>query len=191
MPFVPKSKLPRLSREHYQGRAVVLWTHTFEDRARGWLDESFHARFREILLHTCARHTLATPCYVLMPDHWHLVWMGLDDHSDHHTATAFLRQHVRPFLASVRLQDRAHDHVLRRDERDHDAFQSACAYVMQNPQRAGLRLDWRAWPHLGAMVTGYPSLDPRADDFWPAFRKIYNRLVDPCAHAQGHEDILA
>jgi hypothetical protein len=37
--------LPRLSREHYQGDAVVHWTLTTFDRARGWLTDDFHLRF--------------------------------------------------------------------------------------------------------------------------------------------------
>ena len=32
MAFEQKSKLPRLPREWYQGRAAVFWTHTIEDR---------------------------------------------------------------------------------------------------------------------------------------------------------------
>jgi putative transposase len=75
--FAAKSTLPRLGREYYQGHAMVLWTHTFEHRASGWLTDKFHTQFREILLHACGRYSLATPCYVLMPDHWHIVWTGL------------------------------------------------------------------------------------------------------------------
>ena len=67
-----KSKLPRLSREWYRGRAAVFWTHTMEDRATGWLDAGFHGQFREVLLHVCARYAVACPAYVLMPDHWHV-----------------------------------------------------------------------------------------------------------------------
>lgn len=178
MTFTPKSKLPRLPREFYQGRATTLWTHTFEDRATGWLSDRFHHRFREILLHACHRYGLATPCYVLMPDHWHLVWMGLDETSDQWLATAFLRKHLLPALDKARLQDRAHDHVLREKERECGALQAACSYVHHNPQRAGLCDDWREWPHLGAIIAGYPDLDARAADFWERFWTIYNRLVD-------------
>jgi REP element-mobilizing transposase RayT len=174
----PKSKLPRLGREFYQGRAMILWTHTFEHRATGWLSDTFHAHFREILIHACHRYTLATPCYVLMPDHWHPVWMGLDDETDQMLATAFLRKHLQPILGPVRLQDRAHDHVLREHERERGAFEAACSYVCQNPERGGLRAEWREWPFLGAFVPGYPDLDPRTDEFWPLFWRIYNRVAE-------------
>lgn len=84
-----------------------------EARGTGWLNAEFHVRFREVMLHAGARDGLACPPYVLMPDHWHIVWMGLGEHSDQRLATAFLREHVATAFSGVRLQDRAHDHVLR------------------------------------------------------------------------------
>jgi hypothetical protein len=30
-----------------------------------------------------------------------------------------------------------------------------------------------AWPFEGAIVPGYPDLDPRQDDYWERFWKIY------------------
>lgn len=192
MTDVRKSNLPRLARVFYQGRAAVLWTHAIEGRATGWLDDSFHHRFREILLHACGRYRLACPAYVLMPDHWHLVWLGLTDTSDQWLATVFLRRHVAAALRHAVLQDRAHDHVLREQERERGAFEAACAYVFANPERAGLVSDWRHWTWLGAMMPGYPDLDPRRINFWDDFWKIHRRLAsvvpDPCAPAQGHKD---
>src|SRR5688500_858609 len=40
--------LPPLPLEYYCGDAVVLWTLTTFDRARGWLDKALHTLFREI-----------------------------------------------------------------------------------------------------------------------------------------------
>src|SRR5687768_13027390 len=109
----PKSKLPRLAREYYQSNAVVMWTHTFENRSTGWMNAHFHSQFREILLHASSRYHVACPIYVLMPDHWHLIWMGLRATSDQRLATSFLRQYLTPiFDTSMKLQDRPHDHVL-------------------------------------------------------------------------------
>lgn len=177
MSFVPKSKLPRLPREYYQGRAVVMWTHTLAARAQGWLDSRFHSHFRELLLHAGSRYRLICPAYTLMPDHWHQVWMGVDESSDQHSATAFLRKHVQIVLGKLRLQDRAHDHVLRDDERRRGVFQEMCAYVWKNPERAGLCSDWRQWPFLGAIVDGYPQFDPREPGFWGDIWKVHGRLA--------------
>jgi REP element-mobilizing transposase RayT len=177
MPQTQKSHLPRLPRTGYQGRAFVFWTHTFENRATGWLIDSFHARFREVLLHACARYQLACPIYVLMPDHWHLVWIGLGEASDQMLATAFLRRNLREALAPAKLQDRAHDHVLRDRERERDAFTATCRYIRENPLRAGLVRTWPEWPALGAMLAGYPVLDLRDGSFWEDFWKIYDLLA--------------
>jgi hypothetical protein len=68
--------------------------------------------------------------------------------------------------------------VLREEQRKRGAFVMACQYVRENPVRAGLVEDWRAWPYAGAMVAGYPDFDPRDGDFWDDFWKVYNRLVE-------------
>ncbi len=41
--------LPRLSKEFYQGDAVVFWTLTIFDRATGWWGPIFHQEFRELM----------------------------------------------------------------------------------------------------------------------------------------------
>ena len=91
-----KDNLPRLLRHHYQGHAVVLWTLTLEHRATGWLKESFHLRFRELMLHAAAREKVWCPTYCLMPDHLHLVWMGMRRESDQLNAMRFLRRQIAP-----------------------------------------------------------------------------------------------
>jgi len=90
--------LPRLPREYYQGDAVVHWTLPIAMRGTGWLDESFHTHFREIMLHASAREGLFCPTYCLMPDHLHLVWMGLRLDTDQRNGMKFLRAHLGPFL---------------------------------------------------------------------------------------------
>ena len=187
---------------------MVFWTHTFEHRTSGWLTDTFHNQFREVLLHACGRYSVATPCYVLMPDHWHIVWVGLSGDSDQWLATSFIRKNLKRFLGAAALQDRAHDHVLREDQRERGAFQAACTYVCENPQRAALCDEWRTWPYLGGMILGYPVLDPRTDDYWEDLWKIYSRLLtpesapiarrgsggtersssDPCAPARGYDE---
>jgi hypothetical protein len=47
--------LPRLPHEHYKGDAVVHWTMPMAMRGTGWLNEIFHARFREVMLHASVR----------------------------------------------------------------------------------------------------------------------------------------
>jgi REP element-mobilizing transposase RayT len=188
-PLTPQPEwhyLPRLDPAFYQGFAVMLWTITLEHRAAGWLDAPFHAHFRECLLHAAAREGLYCPTYVLMPDHLHLVWLGMRVASDQLKAMRFLRKYLARELArrsptgvEFELQRQAHDSVLREHDRTQGALASTCFYVLDNPRRRGLVSHPRDWSHLGAMVPGYPFLHPLEDDFWPMFWKFHGKHREP------------
>ena len=173
--------LPRLAREHYQGNAVVHWTLTIRERGTGWLTESLHARFREMMLHAAARENLLCPTYTLMPDHLHLVWMGLTLASDQRNGMKFLREQLGRLLRPHEFQPQAHDHVLRETERKRQAFRKVCFYIADNARRAELVGAPQEWPYTGAIVPGYPTLHPLAEDFWPLFWKRYAAALAPDA----------
>ena len=69
--------------------------------------------------------------------------------------------------------------VLREKDRVRGAFQRTCFYVLDNPRRKELVEHPRDWPHLGAVVPGYPFLHPLAEDFWELFWKLYEREREP------------
>jgi hypothetical protein len=171
--------LPRLAREHYQGDAVVHWTLTIFDREAGWLTPGFHTCFRELMFHAAAREGLVSPTYCLMPDHLHLVWMGLRSDTDQLNAMTFLRTHLEPALSPARFQPQAHDHLLREQERKRNAFARVCSYIIANPARAGLVMEGEAWPFAGCVVPGYPNLDISEERYWPKFWKLYGKLLQP------------
>ncbi len=169
--------LPRLERSAYQGFAHVHWILTMKHRRKGWLDEKFDAGFRETLLHTESRYSLVSPTYCLMPDHVHLLWMGITAESDQVVAMEFLRKYLKPVLAPFEFQQPPFDHILRRDERESNAFENAAHYILDNPIRAGLVTSRSDYPYSGALVPGYPDLDPNAEDYWPKFWRIYHKLT--------------
>src|SRR5258706_10212645 len=138
--------LPRLPREHYQADAVVHWTLTIFDRRQGWLTPDLHVQFRELMFHVAAREGLACPVYCLMPDHLHLVWMGLRLDTDQVNAMAFLRTHLEPILKPARFQTQPQDNVLREEERRRNAFAKVCFYIAANPVRAELMKETEVWP---------------------------------------------
>ena len=172
-----KGHLPRLAPEFYRGQAFVHWTLTIENRATGWLTETFHQTWRFCLLHSCVRYGLACPAYTLMPDHMHLIWLGFCEGSNQLPAIEFLRNHLGPGLSPAVWQRQAHDHVLNDQERAHDALANAVKYIFENPVRAGLVRSFAEYPNLGCCVPGYPELDVRAAGYWELFWRIYSRLV--------------
>ena len=86
--------LPRLAPVFYQGDAVIHWSLNIKERQTGWLTEGFDCAFRELMLHTSARERLFCPTYCLMPDHMHIVWMGLKAESDQRRGMAFFRTYL-------------------------------------------------------------------------------------------------
>jgi len=179
MAFDRKRKLPRLGRSAYQGHAVVFWTNTLEQHARGRLTPSFHNLFRELMLHAAAREQLFCPVYCLMPDHFHLIWMGLRGGSDQMDAMRFLRINLEPALGNGRRwRHQAHDHVLREEEHQPDAFVRICCYMLANPVRAGLAEREADWPYSGAVIPGYPSLHPLQPGYWELSWRIYVRQCE-------------
>ena len=172
--------LPRLLRDFYQADAVVFWTMPVAHRQQGWLNDSFHATFREMLLHAAAREGLLCPAYCLMPDHIHLVWMGLRRETDQRNGIKFLRAQLGSFLKPAKFQHQAHDHVLTTKERQRHAFSLACAdYVLLNPLKAGLVKAPGAWPYVGAVIPGYPRVNVFEDGHWPWFWKHYFAAREP------------
>lgn len=165
--------LPRLPREYYQGDAVVHWTMPIAQRGTGWLNETFHQRFREILLHAAAREGLICPTYCLMPDHIHLVWMGLRLDTDQRNGMKFLREHAGKLLAPHRFQHQPHDHVLREEQRRREVFRTVCFYVIDNARVEKLAVRLEDWPFAGCVIPGYPAMHPLEEDFWAQFWKLY------------------
>jgi len=179
-PLYP-GRLPRLPREFYQGDAFVHWSLSVYKRETGWLTEQFHARFRELMLHCAWREGLFCPTYCLMPDHLHLVWMGLRLDTDQLNAMPFLRTYLEPALSPANFHDQAYDNVLREPEREHNAFAGVCSYILNNPLKGKLVTRMEDWRFCGAIVPGYPTLHPLKSDFWPKFWKLYAKARHPDA----------
>ena len=161
-------------------------------RQTGWLTERFHYHFRESLLHTLVRFDLACPVYCLMPDHMHLVWMGINDHSDQLNGMAFFRRHLNPILAPYRLQKQAYDHILKESEREKNAFQSLVFYILENPVRQGLASRREQYAYSGTLIPGYPDLDVMTDEYWLRFWRIVEKITSkgeqPRPDGRGYKD---
>jgi putative transposase len=172
--------LKRLSPEFYRGQSYVHWSMTIQDRKTGWLIPIFYYKFREILTHTMFRYGLCCPIYCCMPDHIHLLWVGILDHSDQRNAAKYFRKHLNPIFEKlgVSFQQQPYDHVLREEERERSAFENVVEYIARNPERAGfVKTDgFREYPYTGCLIPGYPELALWAGDFWDRFWRTYSYL---------------
>jgi hypothetical protein len=172
--------LRRLPPEYYRGQAYVHWSMTIDDRETGWLIPIFYCKFREVLTHTAFRYGLCCPIYCCMPEHLHLLWVGILDGCDQRVAARFFRKNVNVILEKlgVRFQKQPYDHVLREEERERSGFESVFEYVARNPERAGLVAPdaFRAYRYTGCLVPGYPELEIWQADFWDRFWRVYAYL---------------
>jgi REP element-mobilizing transposase RayT len=179
-----RDHLKRLPAEYYRGDAIVHWNLTIRDRKVGWLSSLFYYRFRELLTHTAFRYEIACPIFCLMPDHFHMLWMGLSRSSDQLLAMRYFRTVTNESLKRLgyELQDQAYDHVLRADERYESGFREIVDYIARNPERAQLvGVDqFASYKFTGCLVPGYPALRLFTPDFWDEFHRII-----PFLRAQG------
>jgi hypothetical protein len=111
-----------------------------------------------------------------MPDHIHLVWMGLRVDTDQINGMAFLNTYLEPALAPFKFQPQPQDEVLREERRKRNAFAKVCFYIANNPVRAELVNRPDGWKFTGCLVPGYPKLNPLDEKFWPTFWRIFGKL---------------
>jgi putative transposase len=179
---VEHNYLRRLDPSFYRGHAYVHWSMTMDERKQGWLTPLFYSKFREVLTHTMFRYALNCPVYCCMPDHIHLLWIGILEGSDQRDAAKFFRAQLNPILQAfeARFQHQPYDRVLRAEDRECSAFEEVVEYIARNPERAGLvPLDgYRQYEFSGCLVPGYPNLSPWQDDYWDLFWRIHSRLRD-------------
>jgi len=155
---------------------MVHWTMNLRDRHREWLDDVSHAKLRELLLHMATMYGISVSVYCAMPDHTHLLWLGLRLNSDQLNACEFFRRHVNDMLATryqARLQKQAYDHVLREKERERGPFEKIAFYILENPVRAGLVATAQNWPCSGCIVAGHPSWSVFHENYWETFWNWY------------------
>jgi putative transposase len=172
--------LQRLSPEFYQGQAYVHWSMTIEDRKTGWLSPRFYGQFREVLIHTMFRYGLCCPIYCCMPDHIHLLWIGIMDSSDQRNGARYFRKHLNVTLEQFgcRFQQQPYDHVLREEERDRSAFENVVEYIARNPERKHLVSpdSFQEYPYTGCLIPGYPELVLWHKGYWDRFWRTYDYL---------------
>jgi putative transposase len=172
--------LRRLPAEHYRGQAYVHWSLTTEDRKTGWLVPILYYKYREILTHTSFRFGLSCPIYCCMPDHIHLLWIGILDECDQRIAMRYFRKHLNPVLEKlgVRFQRQSFDHVLSEEDRHHGAFEGIAEYIARNPERRNLVAtdEFQKYPYTGCLIPGYPELKPFENNYWDHFWKVYSHL---------------
>ena len=144
----------------------------------GWLDESFHASFRDAFARIAAERQIGCLACCLMPDHMHLLLCGLSDESDQTLFVRALRRELGKILVPISWQKQPFDNVLREKDRSEDALLTVARYIIENPVRAGLVKVATDWAYAGAWLPDSGWMDSCAVDFGVKFWAEYNLLVE-------------
>jgi REP element-mobilizing transposase RayT len=108
--------------------------------------------FVEFLSIVARKHDFRS-IYCFMPDHLHLVSLGLTDRSDVLQGIDEFKQLSGYWLGlrvpPVRWQKSFHDRIIRTH-----ALAPMVQYLLENPVRRGLASHWREYPFTGAIGLG-------------------------------------
>jgi putative transposase len=115
-----------------------------------------------------------------MPDHFHVLWMGLAETCNQLSAMKHFRKTTNESLERLgfRLQDQAYEHVLRDDEKRETEFRAVVEYIARNPERANLIPpdEFASYEYSGCVLPGYPELRLFENEFWDKFDRIISFL---------------
>ena len=163
---------------------MILWVivkPSIQVERTGWLIPTFYYKFRELLTHAMFRYGVTCPIYCCMPDHIHLMWIGLFPGSDQINAMRYFRRHINEALARIgfELQTQGYDNVLSDANKERSAFEDICEYIARNPERKGLvPVDGFAqYKFTDCLIPGAPEVKVFDSEYWTTFWRIHSATV--------------
>ncbi len=143
------TKYHRLRREFYQGSISVAFTLCVAGRKQLFTSAGIVGLFVPFLKEVVERHHFHA-IYCFMPDHLHLISIGIDEKSDHLRGVEDFKQLSGYWLKSrlplFQWQKSFYDRVLRQTE-----LGTQVRYVIDNPVRKRLVREWRDYPFIGSI----------------------------------------
>ncbi len=159
-----REKKHRLPDVMYHGRKCIAFTATEAARRSCLAREDIHQAMRESLTSASVRHASLVPVYCLMPDHFHVMFLGLNEESRPKLAMERFKYEfgnwLKEFHPDVDLQKGYYDHIVRRSE----GWEVQARYFALNPVRKGLAQDIFEWPFTGSI--GYELEEVLLDAWW-------------------------
>ena len=141
---------PRLRSFDYLGIYRYFLTFCVHERAPVFTVAETVALVLSQILDAARQHRFAVIAYVFMPDHVHLLVEGRDDSADLKAFASLAKQKSAYAYSQVEKKrlwpPSYYDRVLRSE----DATASVIRYILENPIRRGLVVDWKEYPFVGS-----------------------------------------
>ena len=142
----------RLPLESYKGHVSVAYTACTRNRAYVFARASQVNEAARILLNEAASGGCDVVIYLFMPDHVHVVLTGVRDDSDTYRVMWKFKQKTGYVFSRAGLglvwQKDFYDHILRSDV----DLTNQLRYILNNPIRKGLAINWQDYPFKGSTV---------------------------------------
>jgi len=151
-------KRPRLRDFDYIGPYAYFLTILTKKRDAHFKEAQIVSHLINILLETAKSEGFDVLAYCFMPDHLHILVMGRDGKSDLKRFMGLFKQKAGYWFKKINNKSLWHisyyDHVLRKEE----SIESVITYMLENPVRKGLVLDFKEYPFSWSFSCG---LKPR------------------------------
>ncbi len=122
-----------------------------KDKKPSFAEANIVSVFKDILRKTIEKENCIVPVYCFMPDHLHLLISGQSDASDLWKTAINYKQQTGFWLSShrpeLKWQKDFYDHIIRSD----DKLEVHIRYILDNPVRKGLVLNWRDYSYSGSL----------------------------------------
>ncbi len=152
----------RLPRDRYVGERTACFDLCIEKRQPVFQSPVVVGAMVERLERAVREQQCVVPVYVFMPDHCHIMVMGLEEQSDLLGAIYRFRTLTGKWLQSRSLpswQQSFWDHVMRVG----DDWRNHATYLAMNPVRAGLVENFFDYPFLGSIGCDLQDVVLRVD----------------------------
>ena len=135
------TKHHRLPRDPYRGRVSGSFTLCIRDRRTLFVNACIVRAFADILQEV-AENRIFNVVFCFMPDHAHLIFLGISDDSDLILGLEEFKQETGHWLGAnypgFTWQKSFYDRIIRNTEE----LAATVRYVLANPVRAGLVPEW-------------------------------------------------
>jgi len=143
------TKHHRLPRECYRGRVSASFTLCIEPRELFFTTSPIVRVFVGFLGKVAEKYNFQA-LYCFMPDHVHLILLGVSSDADLLRGVGQFKQATGYYLTrdypGIRWQRSFYDRIIRLQE-----LPTHVVYILDNPVRWGLAADWRKYPFTGAI----------------------------------------
>ena len=139
-------KRPRLKNFDYIGVYAYFLTILTKDHDAYFKEAEVVSHLNNLLLETAKSEGFDVLVYCFMPDHLHLLVMGMDDKSNLKRFISLFKQKSGYWFKKNYSENLWHisyyDHVLRKEE----SIEGVARYILENPVRKGLVSDYKEYP---------------------------------------------